>query len=124
MTDLNEKYVYESQDEKDVKEKVIVRTVDETAFALAQGPVIPASLRLYAGGSLVDANLYTFDVATRLITPNISVPVGTTLAAEYTVAGLATQIGDILTVMPELSAQMFLDRRADYETAIAWIESR
>ena len=28
MTDLNEKYVYESQDEKDVKEKVIVRTLD------------------------------------------------------------------------------------------------
>jgi len=26
--DINEKYVYESQDEKDVKEKVIVRTFD------------------------------------------------------------------------------------------------
>ena len=38
MTDINEKYVYESQDEKDVKEKVIVRTVDvptEEKFTIA-----------------------------------------------------------------------------------------
>ena len=36
--DINEKYVYESQDEKDVKEKVIVRTVDvptEEKFTIA-----------------------------------------------------------------------------------------
>ena len=36
--DINEKYVYESQDEKDVKEKVIVRTFDtptEEKFTIA-----------------------------------------------------------------------------------------
>ena len=36
--DINEKYVYESQDEKDVKERVIVRTFDtptEEKFTIA-----------------------------------------------------------------------------------------
>ena len=39
MTDLNEKYTYESDEEKDVKDRVIVRTVDvptEEKFTIKQ----------------------------------------------------------------------------------------
>ena len=39
MTDLNEKYTYESDEEKDIKDRVIVRTVDvptEEKFTIKQ----------------------------------------------------------------------------------------
>jgi len=55
---------------------------------------------------------------------SIPVPAGAKIAVVYRVSGLRTQVAELMATMPALSTQMFLERRAAYETAIAWIEDR
>jgi len=75
-------------------------------------------------GQIVSADAYAVDAAQNAIVPLVAVPAGVLVEARYRVAGLRTQIVELLKIIPTLSPQNFLDRKARYETAIAWIENR
>lgn len=107
-------------------DREVVETVTESyssgeVLRLAQEPVKPGNEALYLDGSRVSSEAYDIDYATGTITPNAQPVEGATITAEYMVAGLATQIGELLSQMPGVKAQDFLDKRDSYETAIQWI---
>lgn len=101
-----------------------VATGNEERFILSRSPVITGSVELRVNGNLVDAAAYAVDTAANAIVPLVAIPAGAEIVATYRVAGLRSQIVELMATMPELTAQQFLDRKAAYETAIAWIENR
>ena len=114
-------------DDEDVEVREVLAgsaTGTEERFALACSPVIGESVVVYANGAAVDAAVYTVDAATNAIVPLVPIPAGAEISVVYRVAGLRTQIAELMATMPTLSAQAFLERRAAYETAIAWIENQ
>ena len=96
----------------------------EVAFSLSHTPVKPGSVIVRVNGSVVSASLYAIDANAGTVTPTTTLPAKAKVEATYTVLGLASQVTQILAVLPNLSAQMFLDARARYQTAIAWIAAR
>jgi len=104
--------------------EIIVETVTgKEALSLAQTPIKAGSVMLYLNDVEVSPLAYEVNYATGQIT-YASVPAGKTLRAEYTVEGLTSQVSNLLSTMPGLVAQDFLDTKANYETAITWIRQR
>jgi len=109
-------------------DREVVETVTDSyslgeVLSLAQQPVQEGTVTLAINGSVVGSDAYELDYATGIITPNQQPSQGVTITAEYTVSGLASQAAQLLTKIPELSAQDFLDKKAAYGTAITWIRN-
>ena len=98
-------------------------TGEETEFRVSRTPVKAGSLTLYFDDQAVGAANYDLDLGTGVMTPAGVVPVGKKARVEYTVLGLASQTVQLLNVIPELDAAWFTARKAQYQTAINWIES-
>ena len=99
-------------------------TGEETLFRLSRNPIIADSVVVLIDGQIVSADAYAVDAAQNAIVPLVPIPAGAEISVVYRVAGLRTQIAELMATMPTLSAQAFLERRAAYETAIAWIENQ
>lgn len=104
----------------------VFETVTETyspgeALILGQVPVVEGSETLLLNGNPVPRDNYKISYSTGEIEPLVDVPEGAEITAQYTVMGLAAQVGQILSALPELSADQFLTRKDAYEQAIAWI---
>jgi hypothetical protein len=112
--------ILESQDRAVTETLVESATGSETAFLLTDTPLSGIVLRVN-GTKVTEAN---YTLVGRTVTPNAAVPVGATLTATYTVAGMARLVGNLLEVTPDLDAAYFLARKDAYETAIAWIKNR
>ena len=109
-------------------DREVAETVTESyspgeVLSLAQLPVKEGSVTLAINGSPVSGDAYTVSRATGVITPNVQPGAGVTITAEYTQAGLASQVAELLASMPGLSAQDFLDKKDSYATAISWIQA-
>ena len=114
-------------DDEDVDMREVLAesaTGEETLFRLSRNPIIADSVVVLIDGQIVSADAYAVDAAQNAIVPLAIVPAGVLIEAKYRVAGLRTQIVELLETMPTLSPQDFLDRKAGYKTAIAWIENR
>ena len=103
-----------------VAETITEATTGLEALSLAQIPVKAGSVTLYLDNVEVAPSTYKVSYVTGQIT-YASVPIGKTLRAEYAVEGLTSQVSNLLSTMPGLVAQDFLDIKANYETAITWI---
>jgi len=113
------------EEDRDIHEVLAeAATGIEGRFVLSRSPVIAGSVELRVNGNLVDDTAYTVDIAANAVVPTVAVPAGAEITATYRITGLQSQIMELMATMPELSAQQFLDRKAAYETAIAWIEKR
>jgi hypothetical protein len=99
-------------------------TGDEAEFRLAQSPVSAEGFVLAVNGSPVSTDVYDLDASQGVVTPSVAVPQGSTISAEYTVPGLASQCAELLALMPDLSATYFLSRRTAYGAATRWIEQQ
>lgn len=93
----------------------------ETQFVLARSRVKAGSLALTLDSATVAKAGYT--VEGNVITPTAAIPAGKTLRAEYVILGLKAQTGVLLAGMDDLDAVYFVERKAKFARAIAWIDA-
>lgn len=93
----------------------------EVEFRLSQVPVRAGSVTVYVNDEVVGDTSYEVDEVTGVITPLVAVPAGSEVRAEYVVMGLASQVVVLLNQVPALDAAYFLERKARYQQATAWI---
>lgn len=115
--------VLEGSQEEEVVGEVLVEsaTGEETHFLVAKPPIKPGTVTLYRDGTVVDPQHYTIKKNAAVV-PTVAIPEGSKLTVDYTYRGERADVVDAAADFEGLSLAELKQSRADYQTALQWID--
>jgi hypothetical protein len=89
-------------------------------FEVAEPPIKPGSETVYLDDTVVDPANY--EVLPDAIATRVTIPDGSVVTIDYIHRGEKADVVEALENFPELSLSELVVARADYQTAVQWIE--